>query len=206
MLTSFLIAFGISFLGSIPVGVLNLTIVDIGLRKSLYQVVLFALAVSLVEYAQGFLALKFSSLFETNQNLELYIDLFATPVFFILGIIYLRKYGKPPKRKEAVSDFGKGLLLSIVNPLAIPFWVLWGTVGFEKQWLTNDNLSIAIFTIGISLGTFVSLVLYGLFSKLIINKIEIVNQRINQIIGWTLIILGTIQIIRIVSGYWGLVT
>lgn len=201
MLTTFFIAFGISFLGSIPVGVLNLTIVDIGLRKSVYQVVLFALAVSLVEYAQGFIALKFSSLFETNQNLELYIDLFATPVFFVLGIIYLRKHGKPPKKKEAISDFGKGLLLSVVNPLAIPFWVAWGTVSFNKQWLTNDNLSIAIFTVGISFGTFVTLILYGLSSKLIIEKIEVVNQRINQIIGWTLIILGMIQIIRMITQY-----
>lgn len=201
MLTSFFIAFIISFLGSIPVGVLNLTSVDIGLRKSLYHVMIFAFAVSLVEYAQGFIALKFSSLFETNQNLELYINLFATPVFFILGIIYLRKHGKPPKQKEAISDFGKGLLLSIVNPLAIPFWVIWGTFSFSNNWLTNDNLSIAIFTIGISFGTFITLVLFGLLAKRIINKIEVVNQRINQIIGWTLIILGILQVLKIINDY-----
>lgn len=201
MLSSFFIAFGISFLGSIPVGVLNLTIVDIGLRKPLSQVMLFALAVSMVEYIQGFIALKFSSLFETNQNLELYIDLLATPIFFVLGIWYLRKHGKPPKKEEVVSDFGKGLLLSVVNPLALPFWIAWGTVSFNKQWLIDDNWSIAVFTIGISLGTFATLVLYGFFAKKIINKIEVVNQRINQIIGWTLIILGIIQVINIINKY-----
>lgn len=198
MFITFIVAFGISFVGSIPVGVLNLTIVDIGLRKSFYQVLLFALAASIVEYGQGFIALKFSSLFEANQSLELYIDLIATPVFFVLGIMYLRKHGKPPKKQEAVSDFSKGLILSIVNPLAIPFWVVWGTVSFGKGYVTMDNVSIAIFTLGISLGTFVTLLLYGLAAKPIAEKVEVVNQRINQIIGWTLIILGILQVGKIV--------
>lgn len=197
---TFLTAFIISFVGSIPVGVLNLTIVDIGLRKSFYQVFLFALAVSFVEYGQGFVALKFSSLFETNPDLSFYIDLISTPVFFILGIIYLRKHGKPPKEKETVSDFSKGLILSIVNPLAIPFWVVWGAVSFGKGLVTPDNWSIIIFTFGISAGTFVTLLLYGLAAKAIIEKIEVVNKRINQIIGWTLLILGTIQVIKILIG------
>lgn len=199
MINTFFIAFTISFLGSIPVGVLNLTIVDIGLRKSFKQVLLFAAASALVEYGQGFLALKFSSLFETNQHLEFYIDLIATPVFFILGIIYLRKHGQPPKQKEAISDFKKGLLLSIVNPLAIPFWVVWGTVGLGNGWLTMSNWSIAVFTLGISMGTFVTLLLYGLAAKPIIEKIEIVNQRINQIIGWVLIILGVVQVFKLLD-------
>jgi threonine/homoserine/homoserine lactone efflux protein len=197
MFYTFLIAFTISFLGSIPVGVLNLTIVDIGLRKSFKQVLLFAAASALIEYGQGFIALKFSSLFEANQNLEFYIDLIATPVFFILGIIYLRKHGKPQKKEETISDFKKGLLLSIVNPLAIPFWVVWGTVGLSKSWLTMSNTSIGIFTLGISMGTFATLLLYGLAAKAIIKRIEIVNQRINQIIGWVLIILGFIQLFKI---------
>jgi threonine/homoserine/homoserine lactone efflux protein len=197
MFTTFLIAFAISFLGSIPVGVLNLTIVDIALRKSFKQVLMFATASALIEYGQGFIALKFSSLFETNQNLAFYIDLIATPVFFILGIFYLRKHGKPPKKEETISDFKKGLLLSIVNPLAIPFWVVWGTVGLGKGWLTMSNSSIAIFTLGISMGTFATLLLYGLAAKPIIEKIEIVNQRINQIIGWVLIILGLLQLFKL---------
>lgn len=200
MLTTFFIAFIISFLGSIPVGVLNLTIVDIGLRKSMEQVLMFALGAALVEYGQGFIALKFSSLFETNQNLEFYIDIIATPIFFILGIYYLRKHGKPPKRQETISDFGKGFLLSVVNPLAIPFWVVWGTISFGKGWLSITNASIAIFTLGISSGTFLTLLLYGFAAKPIIERIEIVNQRINQIIGWTLIILGLVQVVRIING------
>jgi threonine/homoserine/homoserine lactone efflux protein len=198
LINTFFIAFTISFFGSIPVGVLNLTIVDIGLRKSFKQVLLFSTASALVEYGQGFLALKFSSLFETNPHLEFYIDLIATFVFFILGIIYLRKHGKPQKQKETISDFKKGLLLSIVNPLAIPFWAVWGTVGLNKGWLTASNASMAIFTLGISIGTFVTLLLYGLAAKPIIEKIEIVNQRINQIIGWVLIILGVIQVFKLI--------
>ncbi len=199
---TFLIAFFISFLGSIPVGVLNLTIVDISLRKTMYHVFMFALASAIIEYGQGFIALKFSSLFEANENLSFYIDLIATPIFFVLGIFYLRKHGKPTQPQERISDFSKGLLLSIVNPLAIPFWVVWGTIGYQKSWLTMNNWSIALFTLGISLGTFIVLLLYGLAAKSIIEKIEIVNQRINQIIGWTLLTLGTIQVFKIAWEHW----
>jgi threonine/homoserine/homoserine lactone efflux protein len=196
MINTFFIAFAISFLGSIPVGVLNLTIIDIGLRKSFFQVFLFALAAALIEYGQGFVALKFSSLFNSNPNLEVYIDLIAIPVFFVLGIIYLRKHGQPPSLKNEISDFKKGLLLSIVNPLAIPFWVLWGTIANNKSWLIMDNLNIAIFTLGISIGSFLTLLLYGIAAKKIITKLTFVNKRINQIIGWTLIILGIIQVTK----------
>ena len=198
MIITFLIAFTISFLGSIPVGVLNLTILDIGLRKQFHQVLLFGLAAAFIEYGQGFIALKFSSLFHANPNLEFYIDIIAIPVFFVLGIIYLRKHGKPPTLKNEISDFKKGLLLSIVNPLAIPFWVIWGTIANNKGWLIMENVSIALFTLGISAGTFLTLILYGIAAKKIITKLTFVNKRINQIIGWTLIILGIIQVVKTV--------
>lgn len=196
MISTFFIAFTISFLGSIPVGVLNLTIIDIGLRKPFSQVFLFALACALIEYGQGFVALKFSSLFNSNPNLEVYIDIIAIPVFFVLGIIYLRKHGKSLSLKNEISDFKKGLLLSIVNPLAIPFWVLWATIANNKGWLIMDNFNIAIFTLGISTGTFLTLILYGIAANKIIHKLTFVNKQINRIIGWILIILGIIQVVK----------
>ncbi len=194
----FWVGFTISFIGSLPLGVLNLTIIDISLKRSLWQAFYFALAACLVEYGQAFIAIKFSSVLATYPDLTYYINLFVIPVFLGLGLYYFFKQDEPTEQqKEPSSDFSRGLLLSLINPLAIPFWVAWGTIGHAKGWLVLENLPITIFVLGISLGTLATLMLFALASKLVIKKVATINKWINEIIGVVLIVLGLYQIYRV---------
>lgn len=190
--------FAISFIGSLPLGVLNLTIIDISLKRNLWQAFYFALAVCIVEYGQAFLAIKFSTVLTTYPDLKYYINLFVIPVFIGLGLYYFfKKEATDEQQKTPSSDFGRGLLLSIINPLAIPFWIAWGTIGHAKGWLVLENTPIAVFVLGISLGTLSTLMLFALASKFVIHKVALVNKWINEIIGVVLIILGIYQTIRV---------
>ena len=71
----FYIAFIISFIGSLPLGVLNLTIVEISIKRTLIHAFYFALAAALVEFVQAFIAIKFSTLFADNPSLEYWLRL-----------------------------------------------------------------------------------------------------------------------------------
>ena len=59
MLQAFLMAFVFSFLGSIPPGTLNLTMVRLGLEHKMTIAWRFALAAALIEYPYAWLALLF---------------------------------------------------------------------------------------------------------------------------------------------------
>ena len=199
-LQSFLIAFGISYLGSIPPGVLNLTVIDISMRRAMKQGFLFSLAAGLVEFLQGFIALQFSDYLAVHSEIAFYIQLFVIPVFIGLGIFYLLQ--KEPPSHEVKADnsnvFVKGVLLSIVNPLAIPFWLVWATYLSQKGFPVLDGgMNMYSFILGISLGSIATLMTYAYLSKLILSKIKSFNKWINEIIGVILLVLGIFQIFSV---------
>jgi threonine/homoserine/homoserine lactone efflux protein len=195
-LQSFLLAFGISYLGSIPPGVLNLTIIDISMRRAMRHALLFSLAAGLIEFLQGFLALQFSDYLAKHSEVEFYIQLFVIPVFIGLGIFYLLQKKTPEHevKEDNSNAFVKGILLSIVNPLAIPFWLVWATYLSQKGFpILDGGVNMYSFILGISLGSIATLITYAYLSKLILSKIKSFNTWINQIIGGILLVLGIFQ-------------
>jgi threonine/homoserine/homoserine lactone efflux protein len=201
-LQSFAIAFGISYLGSIPPGTLNLTVIDISMRRAMQHALSFSLACALIEFIQAFIALKFSDYISVHQEIEFYIQIFVIPVFIGLGIYYLLQKEVPQYEiKQDASDvFIKGVLLSIVNPLAIPFWLVWATYLNQKGFPILDNgANMYAFILGISLGSLATLMTYAYLSKLILARITSFNKWINEIIGGILLLLGIGQAIVVVQ-------
>jgi len=192
----FFLAFGVSYLGSIPPGVLNLTIIDISLRRKIFRAYYFALAAALVEFGQAYVALKFSDFLQVNPQIECYIQVLVVPIFFGLAIFYFLPKG-PPKHKKAKEDtssaFLKGLLLSLANPLAVIYWLVWGTYFSQQGWLILTDEYILMFILGISLGSFATLLTYAYLSKLILSKMKSFNRWINEIIGFILLSLAVYQ-------------
>ena len=199
-LQSFFLAFAISYIGSIPPGVLNLTVIDISMRRAMRHAFAFSLAAALIEFIQGFIALKFSDYLSVNPQIDFYIQIFVIPVFLGLGIYYLLQK-EPPAHEASESGsnaFIKGALLSVVNPLAIPFWLVWATYLSQKGFPILDNGSnMYAFMVGISLGSFATLMTYSYLSKLILSKIQSFNQWINKIIGVILVVLGMVQVVTV---------
>ena len=59
MLQNFLFAFLFSFLGSIPPGTLNLTVLQLGIERKINIALRFAIAAALIEYPYAWLAVAF---------------------------------------------------------------------------------------------------------------------------------------------------
>lgn len=201
-----LLSFGMSYLGSIPPGALNLTIIDVTLRQKMKQAFYFALACGLIEFFQTFIALKFSDYLSLNPKIGCYIQVFVVPVFFGLGIYSLLQKD-PPEHQETKegqsSAFLKGIALSLANPLAIPFWLFWATYFSQKGWLILTDEYIITFAIGVSLGSIATLMTYAFLSNLILSRIKSISKWINEIIGTILIILAIYQsVIVYQNGYF----
>ena len=177
MITIFGIAFIFSFLGSIPPGSINISIIQLAVEDRIGAALRFALAAALIEYPYVLVAIQFEDWITSTPLIMNNIRLISAAVMLALGIINLRIYFRPTKnitlKKLQFSGFRKGLIISILNPLAIPFWI--GITAYLKnqQWLQistwPDKL---VYAAGVSIGTFTLLVLFGYLGKKIKLKIS----------------------------------
>lgn len=200
LLQHFLLGFVASFIGSLPFGVINLTSIDIAVNKNLKSVIRFSIAASIIEFLYALFAIYLIEWLVVRNNITYYINVALIPVFLIIAFTYFRKDGlirhgrKLPKQ---MSSFYKGLLLGLVNPLCIPFWIFYASYFLSFGWIELTNLKIFTMVSGISLGTFAVLLLYGYIGQNIVKRIDFLNVWLNRIIGSTLAILAIIQAIRI---------
>lgn len=192
LLLTFAIGFFFSFVGSIPPGTLNLSIVQLGLEHRLDVAWRFALAAALVEYPYAWLAIRFENFITSSPAITENIQLFSAIVLIILGIFHLwsaRKVGSVNK-EIGVSGFRRGLLLSILNPMALPFWI--GVTAYLKSnglITLNTNLEVQSYLIGVSSGGFTLLIMLAYLARTMVRHFQ-QNTFLKQIPGATLLLLG----------------
>lgn len=194
----FLLAFLISFIGSLQPGPVNLAVLFAASKHKYKQALYLAVGGSIPEVFYCYVALLFSS------SLHGFIEYFSyIKIVFSIGCIITGFYLLYAKQKQLnfsrSSQFGffLGLLLAGVNPQLILFWT------FIFIWLTQHQIplySYSIFTqtmfaIGAAFGAFgvhVSLLLLiKKYSHTNINKF--LTAYTNKIIGVVLLMLGLLE-------------
>ncbi len=136
LISIFLVAFLFSFMGSIPPGTLNLTILQLGLEEKINIAWRFSLAAALIEYPYAWIAVELSSVIQTSPIITEYFELIGAVVMITLGILNLYASQKPTSAasKFQQSGFRRGILLSILNPLVLPF------LGRHHRLLTKSTM------------------------------------------------------------------
>ena len=103
--------------------------------------------------------------------------------------------------RENSHAFFKGLLLALLNPQAVPFWFfIFASLDSAKLVdlrIYEDMDLLCFFLIGASIGKFFALWLFVALSKLVEKRISFFSQYINKGIGGILIMVGIIQLIRL---------
>ena len=206
IISIFFVGFVASFIGSLPIGMLNMTVMEISFSKNLKQGVLFSAGAAFVEFFQAIIAVKFSSWFLENPTVEMMIKLSVIPVLLVFGIVHLRKNLNDPTSKgnesEKYSGFPKGMFLSGINPISIPFWVFYAVWFQSMGWISFETIPAIMFVTGISLGTFVCLSLFGKLGQYIFSRIAVLSLWMNKIVGGVFIILALYQSAMMINTYW----
>jgi threonine/homoserine/homoserine lactone efflux protein len=178
MITTLLIAFIFSFLGSIPPGSINLSVLQLALENKIGAALRFALAAAIVEFPYVIIALQFEDWLSSSAMIINNIKLITAIVMIALGAINTIAYFRTsPTRilsKLSASGFRKGLIISILNPMAIPFWV--GLIAYlhHQKWIVSNNWTAKIvFALGVAAGTFSLLAALIYLSK----KVNITFQK-----------------------------
>jgi threonine/homoserine/homoserine lactone efflux protein len=194
----FIIGLVVSFLGSIPLGTVNLAVVQTTINNNFKAGFYFALGATIIELIYSAIAIKFIAILLNSSNLEITIQIFTVPAFFILGIFYFRKKEEAEAFKiKKGRSFYNGLIIGLINPLQIPFWIGYGSYLLTNGWIQNDNDLLNVFIIGITVGTLAVLTLIALLSKTVIAKADLKTKFVNKIIGIVLFSLSGYQLIRL---------
>ncbi len=174
-LMNFLLAFLFSFIGTIPPGALNISILQLGVDNKLSKAWRFAFAAAVVEYPYAWLAVRFENIITTSPLILDNIQLISAIVMILLGIFSLWSAHRPSRfaQKFYSSGFRRGLILGIMNPLALPFWL--GTTAYLKGqgWIElATSLHLHSYLLGVSLGALALLMLLAYLAKRVVTRVH----------------------------------
>lgn len=166
----FVVGAVVSFVGSIPPGTLNLLVLQLGLENKFRAALRFALAVAIVEYPYAWIAVAFEGWVTSSPLVQDNFKLLAAAVMVILGLLGLWTARAPSSAtvKLQKSGFVRGLILSLLNPQAIPWWI--GMTAYLKAqgWIFLDTpFRLHAYVLGTSVGALVLLTLVAVGARLL---------------------------------------
>ncbi len=194
----FLVGVVFSFLGSIPPGTLNLCVLQLGLEKKIGAALRFALAVAIVEYPYAWIAVEFEKWITSSPAVIENFELLTAVVMTIIGLLNIWAAQKPTEftNKFNESGFRRGIVLSILNPMAIPFWI--GITAYLKaqNWIDlSSPLKVHLYVFGTSVGAMILLVLFTYLAHRLSAYVT-GSKLVKLIPGITLLALGVYAFVR----------
>jgi threonine/homoserine/homoserine lactone efflux protein len=196
-------ALSISFAGSLPVGTLNAGVSGLVIGGDRRGAFWFALGAILVEVSIVRVAVALTGsadrLWPQLSRWTPWLRGLACAVIFSLAFVNL--WDASQMRQAAIalpvyrhSSFISGLLLSLLNPLHLPFWLGWTVVFRNRGWINGLAGEYNLFVIAIGVGTGLAFVLYGFAGQLLIPYLRIHGFVFNLAVGGALLVAGTMQL------------
>ena len=129
----------ISFLGSLPLGTLNVAAMQIGIQESIKDAIYFSLGSLLVEMIYVRISLMGVDWIRKQEKLMKAMEWFTLIIIIALAVgsfIAATKEGGDAKNvllQNNMHRFLLGMFMCAINPVQIPFWFGWSTVLFAKK-------------------------------------------------------------------------
>ncbi len=192
LLQVFLVGLLFSFIGSIPPGTLNLAVLQLGMEYKVKTALRFSLAVAIIEYPYAWIAVVFEDWLTSTPLIIENFQLITAIVMTVLGGFTLWSARKPSEfsMRFNESGFRRGVVLSILNPMAIPFWI--GITAYLKaqNWVDLSSQTLLHgYVFGTSVGVMILLVLFTFLARKLAPYVKD-NIYVKLAPGLTLLMLG----------------
>ncbi|MCF6401782.1 LysE family translocator [Chitinophaga filiformis] len=194
-------AMGISFTGSLPLGTLNLTVANFSFAGNLAGAAMFGVAAIIIEMLLVRIALLAVKQLEKLKRILWFFHLITGAVLLLLAFNSLTAaWQKQMFQAETpfttLHPFIMGVLLSIINPLHIPFWIGWTAVLKAKHLLSDNRVAHNFYVMAIGMGTALAFSAYALAGRLLIDYLVEQHVLLNWILGIVLLITGMAQLYK----------
>jgi len=194
----FVVGLIFSFLGSIPPGTLNICVLQLGLEKKIGAALRFALAVAIVEYPYTWIGVQFEYWITSSPAVIENFQLITAFVMTIIGLLNIWSAQRPTEftTKFNESGFGRGLILSILNPMAIPFWIVVTAYLKAQGWIDlSSTLKLHLYILGTSVGAMLLLTIFTYLAHRL-SKYITGSKFVKLVPGITLLGLGVYAFVK----------
>lgn len=194
----------ISFLGSLPLGTLNVAAMQIGIQESIKEAIYFSFGSLLVEMFYVRISLIGVDWIRKQEKIMKLMEWLT--LLIILALAAGSFWAAASKGDDAKNVFLQnnmhrfllGMFMSAVNPVQIPFWFGWSTILFNKKILEPVKSQYNIYIVGIGLGTLMGNCLFIFGGKWLVQRISNSQQYINWVIGSIFALTALIQAIKMI--------
>ncbi|HEX6914007.1 MAG TPA: LysE family transporter [Chitinophagaceae bacterium] len=194
----------VSFLGTLPLGTLNIAAMQISATDGIKPAVMFSAGSLIVEAI--YVRLSLVAMDWVRKQKWLFRILEWVTLFIVVALATSSFYAAahPAVEKNVILSstihrFFLGMMMCAVTPAQIPFWFGWSTVLFTRNILLPKNSFYNIYIVGIALGTLGGNLLFILGGRLMVDTLDAKQSLLNWIIGGVFAATAIIQIWRIVK-------
>ncbi len=152
--------FIVSFLGSLPLGYLNIIGVEVFSKLGINSLVVFLLGVILVEAVVIYFTVIFASQLAQNKKTLKFIDFFAVFFFLLLAYLFYANSNQTMEEHNYLDDYVRyspfliGMVLCGLNFLQIPFWMGWNLYLMNAKSISLSKNLKFYYILGTLVGTF----------------------------------------------------
>lgn len=199
----FLVTFFASLVGVIPPGLVNMTVARTCLERGKNNGVLVAIGASVVVLLQALIAILLAKYIFFNPFVRNILLRTGAVIFFLMAIYFFAKAKQRSTkirvyRKNEKRSFFKGVMMSAINVLPIPYFCAIAAGMSVSGKMEYDALRIIAFTVAAGTGTFVTLYFYVLSFLKIEKKTASITKYSNYFMAILMLILVIITLARIV--------
>jgi len=192
----------ISFLGSLPLGPLNLITTYVSVSKGTGAGFAFAAGCILSELIFVRLAVISMEWISKRQQLFKALEWITIVIILTLAVFSFIAASRQTGFTSAMPanikfPFWYGVAISALDPMKIPFWFLWSTFLLSKAVLIPESNFYNYYTAGIGVGSLFGFMLFIYGGSYFIGSIKSNQYIINWIIGAVLMVTAIIQVYRL---------
>lgn len=196
----------VSFLGSLPLGTLNVLAMKISVEEGIKYAIYFSLGSLLTEMIYVRISLVGINWIRKQKKLFQWLEWITLFIVVALAIgSFMTAINHDPSKQEGdnhlpdINRFLLGIFLSAISPVQIPFWFGWSTVLFTKKILLPTNANYNLYIVGIGLGTLIGNSVFIFGGKWIVEGLNANQNILNYVIGGIFALTAVIQLIKILT-------
>lgn len=160
LLKNVLVGFLVSFIGSLPLGYLNVIGFEVYQKSGLTALLYYLLGVVVIEAIVIYCTLYFAKKLMKNKKLLQFIELFSVVFLLVLAYVFYSQ-SKAGAAEEGLLDayldyhsFGVGVISSSLNFMQIPFWLAWNLYVINNGYIKTGKKKNLLYLLGTLIGSF----------------------------------------------------
>jgi len=203
------VGFIVSFVGSIPLGYLNIVGFEIYSKFGMNSLVFFLFGIISVEVFVIYFTLIFANSLVNNKKLMKAIEIFAIFFLLILAYSFYAHSNQTAKDQNYLekyvmySPFLIGVILNCLNFLQLPFWTGWNLYLINSKYIFIEKKLKYFYISGTIIGTFLGMTALILALNSITKNSGIFSEHLMPvIIPMVFIGLALFQVYKVYKKYY----